>query len=78
LAKVGAEKLLLETLNAALRLKLVPPRQLERINVDTTVQEKHVRFPTDSRLYDRARTVLVSLAKRRRLKLRQSYERVGR
>mgnify|MGYP005647267099 CR=1 FL=1 len=45
--------------------------------MDTTVQEKHVRFPTDSRLYDRARTVLVSLAKRRRLKLRQSYERVG-
>ena len=45
--------------------------------MDTTVQEKHVRFPTDSRLCDRARTVLVSLAKRRRLKLRQSYERVG-
>jgi len=58
-------------------VKLIQPRQLERINVDTTVQEKHVRFPTDSRLYDRARTVLVSLAKRRRLKLRQSYERVG-
>ena len=75
---MGAEKLLLETLNAGLRLKLVPPRQLERINVDTTVQEKYVRFPTNSRLYDRARTVLVSLAKRRRLKLRQSYERVGR
>jgi IS5 family transposase len=77
LAKVGAEKLLEETLKAGLRMKLIPPRQLERINVGTTVQEKHVRFPTESRLYDRARTVLVSLAKRSRLKLRQSYERVG-
>ena len=77
LAKVGAEKLLEETIKAGLRMKLIQPRQLERINVDTTVQEKHVRFPTDSRLYDRARETLVKLAKRRRLKLRQSYERVG-
>ena len=52
LAKVGAEKLLEETLKTGLRMKLIQPRQLERINVDTTVQEKHVRFPTDSRLYD--------------------------
>ena len=50
LAKVGAEKLLEETIKAGLRMKLIQPRHLERINVDTTVQEKHVRFPTDSRL----------------------------
>jgi IS5 family transposase len=77
LAEVGAEKLLEETLKAGLRMKLIQPRQLERINVDTTVQEKHVRFPTDTRLYERARAGLVRLAKRRGLKLRQSYERVG-
>ncbi|MDC0308936.1 hypothetical protein OAL38_00665 [bacterium] len=58
-------------------MKLIRPRQLERIKVDTTVQEKHVRFPTDSRLYDRARETLLNLTKRRRLKLRQCYERVG-
>ena len=34
LAKVGAEKLLEETLKAGLRMKLIQPRQLERINVD--------------------------------------------
>tara|TARA_B110000438_G_scaffold229362_1_gene224122 strand:+ start:401 stop:868 length:468 start_codon:yes stop_codon:yes gene_type:complete len=51
LAKVGAENLLEKTLKAGLRMKLIQPRQLERINVDTTLQEKHVRFPTDSRLY---------------------------
>jgi transposase, IS5 family len=70
LAKVGAGKLLEGALKVGLRMKLIQPRQLERINVDTTVQEKHVRFPTDSRLYDRAMETLVNLAKRRRLKLR--------
>ena len=34
LAKVGAEKLLEETLKAGFRMKLIQPRQLERINVD--------------------------------------------
>ncbi len=31
----------------------------ERVSVDTTVQTKDVRFPTDARLYDRMREVLV-------------------
>ncbi len=26
------------------------PKKLEDINIDTTVQEKYIRFPTDSRL----------------------------
>ncbi len=36
---------------------------LKRINVDTTAQEKEVRFPTDARLYDLARQRLVDAAK---------------
>ncbi len=28
--------------------------QLKRVNIDTTVQEKDIRFPTDARSYDRA------------------------
>ena len=48
-----------------------------RLNVDTTVQEKYVRFPTDTRLYDRARARLVKAAGRRDIKLRQNYRRVG-
>jgi IS5 family transposase len=51
---------------------------LERINVDTTVQEKFIRFPTDARLYDRMRERLVTAAQQRRIGLRQSYMRVGR
>ena len=55
----GAEQLLKETIEAGLKLKAVKAFMLKRINVDTTVQEKEVRFPTDSRLYDRARQRLV-------------------
>ena len=51
----GAEELLKETIKAGLKLKAVKKTQLKRVNVDTSVQEKDVRFPTDARLYDRAR-----------------------
>lgn len=54
----GAETLLKETIEAGLRLKAVKVTQLRRINVDTTVQEKDIRFPTDARLYDRSRSFL--------------------
>jgi transposase, IS5 family len=73
----GAETLLKETIKAGLRLKIIKPRQLERVNVDTTVQEKHIRFPTDARLYDRMRERLVSQAEKEPIQLRQSYQRVG-
>ena len=45
------------------------------MNVDTTVQEKAIAFPTDARLYQKARLVLVREAKRAGLDLRQSYAR---
>lgn len=73
----GAEALLGETIAAGLVLKAITPAQLKRVNVDTTVQEAHVRFPTDARLYDRARERLVKAARRRGIVLRQSYARVG-
>lgn len=73
----GAEAILKETIEAGLALKAIKPSQLARVNVDTTVQEKHVRFPTDARLYNRARARLVKAAERRGIKLRQNYRRVG-
>lgn len=75
--RTGVEELLRQTIQAGLKLKLIEPKHLERINVDTTVQEKQVRFPTDSRLYARARERLVKLATQAGLKLRQSYVRCG-
>src|SRR5690625_399956 len=59
----GAEELLKETIAAGLRLKLIKATQLARVNVDTTVQEKNIRYPTDARSLSRARERLVDLAK---------------
>lgn len=73
----GAEELLKQTIEAGLKLKAVRPHQLKRINVDTTVQEKEIRFPTDARLYDRARQRLVDESKKRGIKIRQNYNRLS-
>jgi IS5 family transposase len=75
IGEAGAEELLRETIEAGLKIKAVKPHQLKRVNVDTTVQEKEIRFPTDPRLYDRARQRLVDAAKDRDIALRQNYNR---
>ncbi len=75
IGEAGAEELLKETIKAGLKLKAVKSFQLKRVNIDTTVQEKEIRFPTDARLYDRARQRLVDFAKDRGIKLRQNYNR---
>jgi IS5 family transposase len=75
--QAGAEAMLAETIRAGLALRAITPSQLARVNVDTTVQEKHVRFPTDARLYERARARLAKAAARRGIVLRQHYGRVG-
>jgi len=73
----GMEKLLAETIAAGLKTKAVTPKSIESVNVDTTVQEKAIAYPTDSRLYHAMRGKLVALAKRWGVGLRQSYERVS-
>lgn len=73
----GAEELLKQTIEAGLNLKAIKATQLKRVNVDTTVQEKDIRFPTDARLYDRARERLVKEAKKRGIQLRQNYNRLS-
>ncbi len=73
----GMEKLLKETIEAGKRQGLIKAGHLERVNVDTTVQEKAVAFPTDARLYHKMRRALVRMAKREGIELRQSFERLG-
>jgi transposase, IS5 family len=78
--RMGEERLqalLRESLSVATRTKAIKPSEFSRVIVDTTVQPKNVMFPTDAKLLNRAREKLVKLAKRRGVKLRQSYERVG-
>lgn len=73
----GMEKLLQVTIETAKSKEYLTERHLERVNVDTTVQEKAIAFPTDARLYHKACRLLVKLAKREGINLRQSYERLG-
>ena len=75
IGEAGAEELLKQTIKAGLDVKAVKPTQLARVNVDTTVQEKDIRFPTDARLYDRARERLAKAAAERGIELRQNYNR---
>lgn len=69
------EELLAQTIAAARSMKAVGARELSRVIVDTTVQEKAIAHPTDSRLLEVARKKLVLLSRRNGLKLRQTYER---
>jgi IS5 family transposase len=78
--RMGEDKLtalIQESLAAATRPGAAKPSDFAKIIVDTTVQPKNVMFPTDARLMHRARERLVRLAKAKGVKLRQSYERVG-
>ena len=78
--RVGAERLerlLEETICLAQREKYLPKSDLERVTVDTTVQEKNITYPTDSKLLYKAIRKLGHAAKSRGIPLRQSYVRVG-
>lgn len=78
--RVGAKQmalLLKETVDLAVREKQVRQQDFERVNVDTTVQEKNITHPTDSKLLYTAIRKLGEAAKARDIPLRQSYIRVG-
>jgi IS5 family transposase len=74
--RVGAErleKLLETTIRTALQFKALRPQELQKVNVDTTVQEKAIAFPTDARLYHKMRVALVRRARSLGIRLRQNY-----
>jgi IS5 family transposase len=71
----GVEWLLTETIEAARRGKVVKAKSFEKIIIDTTVMEKAVAYPTDSRLLERSRQHLVKLAATLGITLRQNYNR---
>jgi IS5 family transposase len=78
--RVGAErleKLLEATIHTALAMKAVRPQEFEKVNVDTTVQEKAIAFPTDARLYHKMRVALVRRARSLGIPLRQNYRFTG-
>jgi IS5 family transposase len=78
LGAAGAEQMLGATIEAGMRMCVVGPAELKRINVDTTAQSKAIRFPTDAWLYNRTCERLVKAARAEGLTIKQSYQRVGR
>lgn len=78
LGEAGAEQMLRATIEAGIEMKAIRPAHLQRINVDTTVQTKAVRYQTDARLYHRTRQRLVKAARCAGVNIKQSYEHVGR
>jgi len=77
IGKAGLERLFQETIRLGLKAGAVEEKDFQRVNVDTTVQEKAVRFPTDARLCHKAREELVKLAQKHGVPLRQSYARTS-
>lgn len=73
----GMEKLLEETIKAGLKTGILKQHQIDKLVVDTTVQEKAITFPTDAKLYYKMRVKLVKKAQELGIELRQSYSRVA-
>jgi len=64
IGEAGSERLLAETIRMGLKTGTVHPRELLHVNADTTVQEKAIRFPTDTQLCHKAREELVKRARK--------------
>ena len=71
IGEAGVAKLLKATIDAAVQAQVVKPAEFERVIVDTTVQEKAIAHPVDSRLLEIARSKIVQAAKRSGITLRK-------
>lgn len=77
LGEQGLEQMLKATIDAAVRIGAVKPEELERVIVDTTVQEKAIAHPVDSRLLEITRHKVVSAAERAGIALKQTFAKEG-
>ena len=78
LGEEGVEELLAQTITTAVSLKLIPAAALATVVVDSTVQEKAVAHPTDSKLLETARSKLVEAAQGAGIELKQTFAKEGR
>lgn len=63
IGEAGVEELLKASIDAAVQMKAIEAQEFKRVIVDTTVQEKAIAHPVDSRLLDIARRQLVQAAR---------------
>jgi IS5 family transposase len=73
----GMEYLFQALLEAARDVGVLKDSHISKVNIDTTVQEKAIAFPTDARLYYKMRKQLVKAAEARGIVLRQNYRRLA-
>jgi IS5 family transposase len=64
-------------MEVAVTLKLIARKELARGIVDSTVQEKAVAHPTDSKLLETARAKVVEAAQANGIELKQTYAKEG-
>ncbi len=77
LGEEGVEELLARTMEVAVTLKLIAQKELTRVIVDSTVQEKAIAHPTDSKLLETARAKVVEAAKANGIELKQTFAKEG-
>lgn len=77
IGEAGVQELLKATIDTAVSTKAIRPVEFERVTVDTTVQEKAIAFPVDSRLLEVARHKVVQAAKAAGIVLKQTFVREG-
>ncbi len=77
LGEEGVEELLARTIEVAVSLKLIAKTELRTVIVDSTVQEKAISHPTDSKLLETARAKLVEAAKAQGIELKQTFAKEG-
>jgi IS5 family transposase len=73
----GFQKILESSIDAAIKTATIRESDLKVVNVDTTVLEKAITYPTDAKLYHKMRIKLVKEARRLKIPLRQTYLRTG-
>jgi IS5 family transposase len=71
------ESMISEILHCGLRSSVIHPDEIEETYIDSTVQPKDIAFPTDIKSCNRMREIMVRLAKKDKITLRQNYNKIS-